>query len=196
MKRYLTKKTFSALLLAVLLALTICQGAYAAVDSSADKADITQIKKNQAVTINGQYLKIKSYKFVKSYSHTYKRKKSTSTAGAGEIYLIISADWRNVSGRSLTSDMHKKNRILSFEAQYDGLEAYPGMSYPKDYKGYYPPFFELYGEDLQNGGQLDLNIVFTLPKDAKNSGDMRIWVLDADYEKVGEYVIRNEKKAK
>ena len=44
MKRYLTKKTFSALLLAVLLALTICQGAYAAVDSSADKADITQIK--------------------------------------------------------------------------------------------------------------------------------------------------------
>lgn len=110
------KKLLAALLCVMIFTLSSAQ---AAIFPKPTAAPITSVQLNQGITLDGQYIKIKSYKFSNTVKQTIGRKQYTWTADWGETYLLITVDWKNVSGSTIYSGFYSKGKkMLYINADY------------------------------------------------------------------------------
>lgn len=79
------KKLLAALLCVMIFTLSSAQ---AAIFPKPTAAPITSVQLNQGITLDGQYIKIKSYKFSNTVKQTIGRKQYTWTADWGKLAFL------------------------------------------------------------------------------------------------------------
>lgn len=197
------KKLLAALLCVMIFTLSSAQ---AAIFPKPTAAPITSVQLNQGITLEGQYIKIKSYKFTNTVKQTIGRKQYTWTADWGETYLLITVDWKNVSGSTIYSGFYSKGKkMLYINADYS-TEYHPYTDRSKSsafYSStYYPSsyskmnsLFQINGESLYNGKELEIIYQIAIPEEAAKSNDLKLYILNDNYDIIAECILRSSSKS-
>lgn len=198
------KKLLAALLCVVIFTLSSAQ---AAIFPKPTAAPITSVQLNQGITLDGQYIKIKSYKFTNTVKQTIGRKQYTWTADWGKTYLLVTIDWKNVSGSTIYSGLYSSGKkIVYFYADYstdyhpyadssNAISLYGSTYYPRNYNKINPSF-ELIGESLYNGKELEIIYEIQMPEEAAKSNDLKLYIVDDNFNTLAECILRSSKNSK